>query len=214
MVVDNTCSICQEAWIENGNHQLASLHCGHVFGESCIQRWLSESDRCPICNQEAFRDDVRKIFLHTTRPSGPAPSAPPAAYSQQARSPERNDTASEHLLSEELQILQSRCEFLESKNESLEEQLQDLEEICQRFTEDNDQLQDQIDGAKELLHDAECRLEEESTKCIEAIVKADWLEEQLQNRMEQLEISQGECQFLKEQIDVINLQLQLRNVGL
>ncbi|KAA8590432.1 hypothetical protein FQN60_014366 [Etheostoma spectabile] len=34
------CSICFEAWTTAGEHRLSALRCGHLFGFTCIQRWL------------------------------------------------------------------------------------------------------------------------------------------------------------------------------
>ncbi|CAC5413882.1 E3 ubiquitin-protein ligase RFWD3 [Mytilus coruscus] len=36
----NCCPICFEEWTSSGNHRLASLKCGHLFGQSCIDKWL------------------------------------------------------------------------------------------------------------------------------------------------------------------------------
>lgn len=46
----DTCTICFEAWTTAGEHRLAALRCGHLFGYTCIQRWLkaqSPSAKCP-----------------------------------------------------------------------------------------------------------------------------------------------------------------------
>jgi hypothetical protein len=45
------CSICYEAWSSEGAHRVASLKCGHLFGASCIAKWLKQSAKCPQCNQ-------------------------------------------------------------------------------------------------------------------------------------------------------------------
>ncbi len=37
---DITCSICLGEWTSGGEHRLVSLKCGHLFGESCIAKWL------------------------------------------------------------------------------------------------------------------------------------------------------------------------------
>uniref|UniRef100_T1JBE1 RING-type E3 ubiquitin transferase n=1 Tax=Strigamia maritima TaxID=126957 RepID=T1JBE1_STRMM len=58
-----TCTICFETWTNSGNHRLSSLSCGHVFGYSCIKRWLSRKDaRCPTCNSKSKCNDIRVIF--------------------------------------------------------------------------------------------------------------------------------------------------------
>jgi hypothetical protein len=48
------CSICYEPLTDAPPHRAAALRCGHLFGESCIKRWLQgPSRRCPQCNAKA-----------------------------------------------------------------------------------------------------------------------------------------------------------------
>lgn len=76
-----TCSICFEPWTTAGNHRLAALRCGHLFGHECIKRWLVEGNKCPqvgfvlrhyVClvRLMLFRYDLRSIsdeFLKVTQ---------------------------------------------------------------------------------------------------------------------------------------------------
>ncbi|KAH6632982.1 hypothetical protein C7974DRAFT_163070 [Boeremia exigua] len=49
-----------DAMVEDGGHEpevaVRIAHCGHVFGYTCLVHWFStsESNRCPMCNQELF----------------------------------------------------------------------------------------------------------------------------------------------------------------
>ncbi|XP_037087583.1 E3 ubiquitin-protein ligase RFWD3-like [Pollicipes pollicipes] len=62
------CTICFEPWSNSGEHRIASLRCGHLFGRSCIERWLRGRDpRCPQCNDKAHRRDIRVIFAKSLR---------------------------------------------------------------------------------------------------------------------------------------------------
>jgi len=66
------CTICLEPWTINTEHQLVTLKCGHLFGESCIARWIQEaakkdSARCPNCNALAKKHHIRKIYAKTIR---------------------------------------------------------------------------------------------------------------------------------------------------
>ncbi|XP_066279408.1 E3 ubiquitin-protein ligase rfwd3.S-like isoform X2 [Branchiostoma lanceolatum] len=62
------CSICFEAWTNSGNHRLASLKCGHLFGQSCIEKWLKgQGGKCPQCNAKAKKGDIRVIFAKTVK---------------------------------------------------------------------------------------------------------------------------------------------------
>ena len=63
----NCCSICYEPWMSAGLHRLVSLKCGHLFGESCIDKWLRQntnsSDRkCPQCKKLVSFKDIRPIY--------------------------------------------------------------------------------------------------------------------------------------------------------
>lgn len=63
-----TCPICLDSWEMSGQHRLVSLRCGHLFGESCIRRWLNESQRqssvkvCPQCKTKAAFRDIRHLY--------------------------------------------------------------------------------------------------------------------------------------------------------
>ncbi|XP_021289087.1 E3 ubiquitin-protein ligase RFWD3 [Herrania umbratica] len=59
------CPICMEAWTTTGDHHVCCLPCGHIYGLSCIRKWLQQrgtSGKCPQCNRECTLKDVRKLF--------------------------------------------------------------------------------------------------------------------------------------------------------
>ncbi|KAF0684692.1 Aste57867_23347 [Aphanomyces stellatus] len=56
------CTICCEKCMTSGEHRLASLACGHLFGQSCIEKWVKQSKTCPVCNNVVRRNDVRVLF--------------------------------------------------------------------------------------------------------------------------------------------------------
>eukprot|EP00039_Didymoeca_costata_P000772 m.47214 g.47214 ORF g.47214 m.47214 type:complete len:837 (-) comp10465_c0_seq1:19-2529(-) len=59
----NTCSICFDEWTTAGPHRVSSLKCGHLYGKSCIEKWLKgKGERCPQCNAKAKKADIRLIF--------------------------------------------------------------------------------------------------------------------------------------------------------
>ena len=47
-----TCPICIEMLIDQKNKkiQLRKLKCNHIFCHKCINKWLSTSKKCPVCN--------------------------------------------------------------------------------------------------------------------------------------------------------------------
>ncbi|KAI7868118.1 hypothetical protein BDF14DRAFT_1796533 [Spinellus fusiger] len=64
------CSICSEDWTDNDAHRVVSLKCGHMFGESCILRWIHSTERnsgtvgrgtCPICICSIRECDLRPL---------------------------------------------------------------------------------------------------------------------------------------------------------
>ncbi|XP_055914420.1 E3 ubiquitin-protein ligase RFWD3 [Eupeodes corollae] len=67
-----TCPICLDSWEMSGEHRLVSLKCGHLFGDSCIRRWLLESGRnglkcCPQCKTRAVNRDIRCLYARRIR---------------------------------------------------------------------------------------------------------------------------------------------------
>lgn len=62
------CPICFEAWTTSGNHRLAALRCGHLFGYTCIDRWLrGEGAKCPQCNKKAKKTDIVLLYAQKLR---------------------------------------------------------------------------------------------------------------------------------------------------
>ena len=42
------CMIC----LEPLNNEIAEVSCSHLFHYKCIKEWLSNNDRCPLCNED------------------------------------------------------------------------------------------------------------------------------------------------------------------
>ncbi|XP_014484874.1 PREDICTED: E3 ubiquitin-protein ligase RFWD3-like [Dinoponera quadriceps] len=63
---DQACPICMEQWTSSGEHRLCCLRCGHLFGHSCILKWLqcsiSTNRRCPQCNKKALVKHIRFLY--------------------------------------------------------------------------------------------------------------------------------------------------------
>nr|KYP70909.1 RING finger and WD repeat domain-containing protein 3 [Cajanus cajan] len=54
-----------DVWTNNGEHHICCLPCGHIYGMSCIKRWLQQrknSGKCPQCNRKCSMKDVRKLY--------------------------------------------------------------------------------------------------------------------------------------------------------
>ncbi|KAI4498753.1 hypothetical protein M0802_006220 [Mischocyttarus mexicanus] len=64
---DQLCPICMDLWTTTGEHRLCCLRCGHLFGRSCVLKWLqvsctSSNRRCPQCNRKASIKDIRNLY--------------------------------------------------------------------------------------------------------------------------------------------------------
>ncbi|KAH8497351.1 hypothetical protein H0E87_019864 [Populus deltoides] len=59
------CAICMESWRSEGDHQVSCLPCGHLYGFSCISKWLQRpvpTTKCPQCNAKCKFKDIRKLY--------------------------------------------------------------------------------------------------------------------------------------------------------
>lgn len=67
----DTCAICFEQWTNAGAHRLSALRCGHLFGYTCIVRWLKgQAGKCPqvkctfvFWERLAFRQPLAQMWL-------------------------------------------------------------------------------------------------------------------------------------------------------
>ncbi|XP_066592526.1 E3 ubiquitin-protein ligase rfwd3.S-like isoform X2 [Prorops nasuta] len=70
---DESCPICMDEFTNSGEHRICCLRCGHLFGHSCILRWLqtsctSATRRCPQCNKKAAVRDIRMLYAKRLKP--------------------------------------------------------------------------------------------------------------------------------------------------
>uniref|UniRef100_A0A8D0GT98 RING-type E3 ubiquitin transferase n=1 Tax=Sphenodon punctatus TaxID=8508 RepID=A0A8D0GT98_SPHPU len=64
----DTCAICFEQWTNAGEHRLSALRCGHLFGYTCIKRWLKgQAGKCPQCNKKAKYSDIVVLFARNLK---------------------------------------------------------------------------------------------------------------------------------------------------
>ncbi|XP_054245774.1 E3 ubiquitin-protein ligase RFWD3 [Indicator indicator] len=64
----DTCAICFEQWTNAGAHRLSALRCGHLFGYTCIEKWLKgQAGKCPQCNKKAKRSDIVILYARTLK---------------------------------------------------------------------------------------------------------------------------------------------------
>lgn len=57
------CVICTEIFVINS--QISAVHCGHLFHEDCLSKWLNSGQKtCPQCRCTAnSKSIVRKLYL-------------------------------------------------------------------------------------------------------------------------------------------------------
>ncbi|KAL3536228.1 hypothetical protein ACH5RR_004689 [Cinchona calisaya] len=88
------CPICLESWTSGGDHQVCCIPCGHIYGMSCIKRWLKQhgsQGKCPQCNMKCTLKDIRVLYASRI-------------------------VVVDGELQKKVQFLESKCTLLEKKN--------------------------------------------------------------------------------------------------
>lgn len=103
------CSICFEEFTNAGSHRLVCLRCGHIFGQSCIEKWIrsEKNAKCPQCKARTKIADIRRIF---------------------ARAIKMVDTT-------ELELLKTSNKIFKAENESLRIEIAELKTKLQKAKE-------------------------------------------------------------------------------
>ena len=57
-----TCQICFDEYSLESNHRICALPCGHVYGSSCIQKWIKSYKSCPMCKVKTQPRKIIKLF--------------------------------------------------------------------------------------------------------------------------------------------------------
>ncbi|KAL3628468.1 hypothetical protein CASFOL_027514 [Castilleja foliolosa] len=58
------CPICFDGCSSGGDHHVCCLPCGHMYGLSCIKKWLerARSSECPQCSKKCLIKDIRLLY--------------------------------------------------------------------------------------------------------------------------------------------------------
>ncbi|KAJ1337010.1 hypothetical protein BSLG_006770 [Batrachochytrium salamandrivorans] len=61
------CTICMEGCSNFGPHRIVAFKCGHLFGQSCILRWMEQTHKgkkpaCPTCKKTISKQSMIPIF--------------------------------------------------------------------------------------------------------------------------------------------------------
>uniref|UniRef100_A0A8C8E550 RING-type E3 ubiquitin transferase n=1 Tax=Otus sunia TaxID=257818 RepID=A0A8C8E550_9STRI len=119
----DTCAICFEQWTNAGEHRLSALRCGHLFGYTCIERWLKgQAGKCPQCNKKAKRSDIVILYARTLK-----------ALDTSEQERVKSSLEKEHMLRRqaELESAQSRLQLqvLTDECSKLRKQVQELKAL-------------------------------------------------------------------------------------
>ncbi|KAF8780271.1 hypothetical protein HU200_001947 [Digitaria exilis] len=61
-----TCPVCMDPWTSQGPHRISCIPCGHVYGRSCLERWLTQrrspSATCPQCGKRFKQKDIINLY--------------------------------------------------------------------------------------------------------------------------------------------------------
>ncbi|KAG0553211.1 hypothetical protein BDA96_01G575200 [Sorghum bicolor] len=79
-----TCCVCMEPWTDSGAHRICCIPCGHVYGRSCLESWLSRggttSAKCPQCAKRFALEHIINLYapgnLWDRRIQAPVTSGP------------------------------------------------------------------------------------------------------------------------------------------
>ncbi|CAN6290954.1 unnamed protein product [Urochloa humidicola] len=67
-----TCPVCMEPWASQGPHRISCIPCGHVYGRSCLERWLTQrgnrSATCPQCSKRFKHKDIINLYAQVAIP--------------------------------------------------------------------------------------------------------------------------------------------------
>lgn len=121
---DQACPICMEQWTSSGDHRLCCLRCGHLFGHSCILKWLQcctvTNRRCPQCNKKALVKQIRFLYAKKL-------SSKDTGELEKMKKDLHNMTAEKKHLQTELSQCNLRLKMYEERMTSLRNRITELE---------------------------------------------------------------------------------------
>ncbi|XP_014025414.2 E3 ubiquitin-protein ligase RFWD3 [Salmo salar] len=117
-----TCSICFEPWTTSGEHRLATLRCGHLFGYTCIDRWVKgqgQGAKCPQCNKKAKRSDIVLLYARKLRALDNTEQEDMKRSLEQEQSMRRNAELESAQCRLQLQVMTDECGKLRKQIQEL-----------------------------------------------------------------------------------------------
>uniref|UniRef100_A0A8C8ZVZ8 RING-type E3 ubiquitin transferase n=1 Tax=Prolemur simus TaxID=1328070 RepID=A0A8C8ZVZ8_PROSS len=134
-----TCTICLEQWTNAGDHRLSALRCGHLFGYSCISKWLKgQARKCPQCNRKAKHSDIVVLYARTLR-----------ALDTSEQELAKSSLQKEQMLRKQAEVESAQCrlqlQVLSSECYKLHSRIQDLQNLIMQH---HDQIMQQPSGSQ------------------------------------------------------------------
>ncbi|BFZ05196.1 hypothetical protein BsWGS_08235 [Bradybaena similaris] len=122
---EDSCSICLEAWSTGGEHRVTCLKCGHLFGLSCIVKWVEQAHCCPQCKASAKKSDLRHIFVRKITAEDTSQRDRALRLLEEERASKRSIEQKEAMARKKLETQASDIDALKAENTRLKAQLSD-----------------------------------------------------------------------------------------
>ncbi|KAI3963988.1 hypothetical protein MKW92_037449 [Papaver armeniacum] len=170
------CSICMNPYSSQGDddHQVSCLPCGHLYGLSCIQRWIKHSkqrySKCPICNQKCALKDVVKLYVSSLpvvdrgkqensvsfQPRDDIFKVHFAKYKEELADVKR-EVKENTQFCQRLERISTQDEYVEGMRKSYEEHLNEFEEICEAYEKHINECKEELaDTKREVMKNTIC----------------------------------------------------------
>ena len=135
---NSTCMICMEEWTIGSEHRLCCLKCGHLFGRSCIERWIKEKGahaKCPSCNKPAKKVDLRDIWCKAVKAHDTTELAELQKILEQERKLRKTDSAVIFHQNLKLEMLHADLDKLKRGIIERDQKIAKLEAILDRLNQ-------------------------------------------------------------------------------
>lgn len=133
---NSTCMICMEEWTIGSDHRLCCLKCGHLFGRSCIERWIKEKGsqaKCPTCNKSIRKLELRDLWCKAIKASDSTELCELQKALEQERKLRKTDSAVIFQQNLKIEMLHSDLEKLKKGIIERDQKIAKLEAVLDRL---------------------------------------------------------------------------------
>lgn len=148
--ISSSCSICMEDWTIGTEHRVCSLKCGHLFGRSCIERWIKDQGsnaKCPNCNKQARKADIRNLWCKAIKATDSTEVSELKRQIDNEFKQRRLEQGKLYNASLKLDLAQADIERLKKELEDKTERLQKLQAVLDKIIAANSQLRTDNDSS-------------------------------------------------------------------